>query len=163
MHDEDAERGPGPESASSKEVCRAEQPEGTDSLASSAATAEGGSHRVDQSCSQNRVGSHVTGVFSDSCSDSEPNQATAGACDGSQEVGISFSATGSGQSHDEGSVTDGLEFGAAEEEVSSSSIHSRLLNAARAAKVGRPPGEAHAALLMMMMMQMLLLLCLLLL
>lgn len=142
-HDEEDEgASTGPESACSEEVCGQEQPEGTDSSASSAAGAESISRSVDQSY-QNIAGSPDAGVINGGSSASEwPTQATAGAWDGSQGASSSFASTGNAQSHGEGSMTESAEYGGVEE-VSSSSIHSRLLNAARAARTGTS-GETHA-------------------
>ena len=120
-----------PELASSKEVCRQEQSahQGDDSPpASSAASAESVSHDMPHTGPQGRIDSHDTGVCSDS--DCEPNQATTGECGGDQEVSSSYTDTG------RGSVTAGQHDGDAGAGVSSSSIHSRLLRAARAAKAG---------------------------
>lgn len=141
-----------PESASSEEVCRQEQsasPQGaTDSpAASSAASAESSSHSMDQFVPQDRISSCDTGVCSNSSSGGrELNQVIAGACDGDEEVSSSFTATGDAQRHDTGSMAKGKEYSAGDDEVSSSSIQSRLLKAARAAK-GGSSGEAHAAVI----------------
>ncbi|KAL3161961.1 hypothetical protein ABBQ38_009041 [Trebouxia sp. C0009 RCD-2024] len=134
-HDEeDKGANAGVESACREEVCRQEQPEGTESSGSSAASAESISHSMDQSY-QSNAGSHETGVLNGSSSASEPDQATAGACDGSQEVSSSLGSAGNAQRHDEGSMTESGADGGVDE-IDSSSIHSRLLNAARAARTG---------------------------
>lgn len=150
-HDEeDKGANAGVESACREEVCRQEQPEGTESSGSSAASAESISHSMDQSY-QSNAGSHETGVLNGSSSASEPDQATAGACDGSQEVSSSLGSAGNAQRHDEGSMTESGADGGVDE-IDSSSIHSRLLNAARAARTGTS-GGAHAALLMLLLLQ----------
>lgn len=134
-----------PGSAPGEEVCRQEQSPAhdDDSSASSAqASAESTSHNMHQSGPQHRVGIHGMGVCSHSSNNCEaPNQAPAGAHDGNEEVGSRFTATDNVQSHDRGSTSGVEESCDAGEGVSSTSIHSRLLRAARAAKSGNP-GEA---------------------
>ena len=129
------------ESASSKEECKQDQSahQGDDSPpASSAASAESVSHSMHQTGHQDRIDSRDTGVCSDSNSDGERHQATAGASGGNQEVSSGYTDTG------RGSVSVGQHDGDGDEGVSSSSIHSRLLRAARAAKAGSS-GKAQAA------------------
>lgn len=129
-----------PESVLSEEVCRQEQPAPQDdnSPASSAANAESVSHSVQQTGPQHRVDSQGIGVCSESNSTGEPNQATASASSGDQEASSSFTAKG------RGGFTVGQHDGDADDEASSSSIHSRLLRAARAAKAGSS-GKAQTA------------------
>ena len=95
------------------------------------------SHSVDHSHCQNRVDGH------DSSSDCEPNQAATGACDGSQDVSSSFASSGD----EGGSMSEGRDRGGVEE-AGSSSVHSRLQRAVRAARTALA-GKTHAALLLL--------------
>ena len=131
-----------PESVPSEEACRQEQLalQDDDSPASSAAIAESISPSVNQTGPQHRTDSQDTGVCSEGNSTCEPDQATAGARNGDWEASCSYTATGTGR----GGVTEGRKYGEADEGVSSSSIHSRLLRAARAAKADSS-GKAQTA------------------